>query len=86
MPTPVDMPTVTDLYALRDVKELLDSILIKSDDEFVTDVNDWHAHLSALLNHLLTLGSINCHIVIGESNFLLCEVIFGHMTKMARGG
>ncbi len=61
------------------IKEFSQLIFVKSHDEFIVHIDDRHAHLATLLDHLLPLYKIRLHIkgLIGDLVLLekiLCKI------------
>ncbi len=56
-----------------DFEQLLDFWLVETDDDLAANENDRHAHLTALLYHLLPPLGVNRHIVFGIGDSLLLE-------------
>jgi len=51
--------------------------LIETNNSFIADNNDRHAHLTSLVHHFLTPLSVGGDIVFGEFDFFLIEKILG---------
>ena len=59
-----------------------DPLSVKTDDDVITDSNNWHTHLTALLNHLLALFKVARDVDVGELHVIggkeiLCRVAKG---------
>src|SRR3989344_1600631 len=67
-------------------KKFAQFFFVEANDELVTYINHRHAHLTAFLDHLLTLGEIGRDIVIRKLNLVGAEKIFRHMAKVACRG
>lgn len=71
---------------LLDAEQLLDFGLIEADDDFAADNNHRHAHLPALLYHLLPPLRVSRHIMLGIGDSLLLEKDLRRVAIDARRG
>lgn len=68
---------------MSDREQLLEPILIESDDEIGADRDDRHAHLAALFYHLLALRKIGGDVVLGVLHAVLAEEFLRRLAEVA---
>lgn len=67
-------------------KELNKLALIKADNHVIPDEDYRHSHLTAFINHLLSLLHIGRNVVLSVGNIVLLKKLFAHLAKMAGWG
>lgn len=53
-----------DRVVILDSERTLDARLIETDDDFAADIDDWHAHLTSLIDHFAALFEVGSDIVL----------------------
>lgn len=63
-------------------EQLAELWLVKTDDDVIADLDNWHTHLTSKIDHLLTLSSVSRNIMISEGNIVLLKEVLCRVTKM----
>ena len=66
------------------MQKLAQAIFVEADDKLVTDCNNRHAHLSALLDHFLASRQISSYIVFSKLHIVGSKHFFGRVAEMTR--
>lgn len=71
----------------RKAEEGIQSLLIKADGYLLAYHDDRYAHLAGLLDHLLALLEVSCHVDFRVVDVVGLEILLAHLAEMAgRGG
>ena len=69
-----------------ETKELNKLPLVEANNHIVTDEYNWHTHLAALINHLLTLLHIIRHVMFRVCDVILLEELLTHLAEVTGWG
>jgi len=64
-----------------EAEELLDAVLVVSDDHFIADVDDGHTHLAAFFYHFFSLLEVGRDIEITKATLLAVKKSFAMWQK-----
>lgn len=67
-------------------KKLDELTLVEADDHIVTDEYNRHAHLAALVDHLLALLHVVRYVVFRVCNVVLLEELLTHLAEVTGWG
>jgi hypothetical protein len=71
---------------MLDTERVGNDFFVESDDELVSDLDDWYAHLVGLIDHFLALLEIRRDVVFGIRDIVGLEEILGQAAEVAGRG
>lgn len=67
-------------------EKLSKTILVKADNHIVTNEDNRYTHLTALVDHFLTLFKISSNIMLAVGYVVLLEELLGHLAEVTGWG